>query len=79
MKGKWGHWFKGRAGETQIEVDRRLLRDRISKLKNELTKIEKNRLLELKRELIVTRLLWLDIQMQENQLNEINVRCRCFN
>ena len=29
------------AGETQIEVDRRLLRDRISKLRNELTKIEK--------------------------------------
>ena len=31
------------AGETQIEVDRRLLRDRISKLKKELEKIEKER------------------------------------
>ena len=37
------------AGETQIEVDRRLLRDRISKLKNELTKIEKNRLTRTKK------------------------------
>ena len=31
------------AGETQIEVDRRLLRNRISKLKKELEKIEKER------------------------------------
>ena len=37
------------AGETQIEVDRRLLRDRISKLKNELTKIEKNRITRTKK------------------------------
>ena len=31
------------AGETQIEVDRRLIRTRISKLKKELTKIDKER------------------------------------
>ena len=31
------------AGETQIEVDRRLIRNRISKLKSELNKIEKQR------------------------------------
>ncbi len=31
------------AGETQIEVDRRLLRTKISKLKKELTKIDKER------------------------------------
>ncbi len=37
------------AGETQIEVDRRLLRDRISKLRNELTKIEKNRITRTKK------------------------------
>ena len=37
------------AGETQIEVDRRLLRDRISKLKNELIKIEKNRITRTKK------------------------------
>jgi len=37
------------AGETQIEVDRRLLRDRISKLRNELAKIEKNRITRTKK------------------------------
>ncbi|NQU28402.1 MAG: GTPase HflX, partial [Candidatus Marinimicrobia bacterium] len=31
------------AGETQIEVDRRLIRDRISKLKRDLVKIDKER------------------------------------
>ena len=41
------------AGETQIEVDRRLLRDRISKLRNELQKLRKIELLALKRELTV--------------------------
>ena len=37
------------AGETQIEVDRRLVRTRISKLKNELIKIDKERLTQGKR------------------------------
>ncbi len=37
------------AGETQIEVDRRLLRDRISKLRYELAKIEKNRITRTKK------------------------------
>ena len=37
------------AGETQIEVDRRLVRTRISKLKKELIKIDKERLTQGKR------------------------------
>ena len=37
------------AGETQIEVDRRLIRTRISKLKKELVKIEKEREVQGKR------------------------------
>jgi len=37
------------AGETQIEVDRRLIRTRISKLKKELVKIEKERGVQRKR------------------------------
>ena len=37
------------AGETQIEVDRRLIRTRISKLKKELVKIEKEREVQRKR------------------------------
>ena len=37
------------AGETQIEVDRRLVRTRIAKLKKELTKIEKEREVQGKR------------------------------
>ncbi|MBH49946.1 MAG: GTPase HflX [Candidatus Marinimicrobia bacterium] len=37
------------AGETQIEVDRRLIRTRIAKLKKELTKIEKEREVQAKR------------------------------
>ena len=37
------------AGETQIEVDRRLVRTRISKLKNELIKIDKERVTQSKR------------------------------
>ncbi len=36
------------AGETQIEVDRRLIRTRISTLKKELTKIEKERTIQSK-------------------------------
>ena len=36
------------AGETQIEVDRRLLRNRISKLKKELDKIDKERVTQSK-------------------------------
>ncbi|MCH8012056.1 MAG: GTPase HflX [Candidatus Marinimicrobia bacterium] len=37
------------AGETQIEVDRRLVRDRISKLKDELGKIDRERITQSKR------------------------------
>ena len=37
------------AGETQIEVDRRLIRTRISKLKSDLIKIEKERETQSKR------------------------------
>lgn len=37
------------AGETQIEVDRRLVRERISKLKNELGKIDRERITQSKR------------------------------
>ena len=37
------------AGETQIEVDRRLVRTRISKLKKELIKIDKEREIQSKR------------------------------
>jgi GTP-binding protein HflX len=38
-----GIGFRGGAGETQIEADRRLIRRRIAKIKNELDKIEKER------------------------------------
>jgi GTP-binding protein HflX len=38
-----GTGTRGGMGETQIEVDRRLIRNRISLLKSELTKIEKQR------------------------------------
>ena len=37
------------AGETQIEVDRRLIRTRISKLKKDLVKIDKERVVQRKR------------------------------
>ena len=37
------------AGETQIEVDRRLVRERISRLKNELGKIDRERITQSKR------------------------------
>ena len=37
------------AGETQIEVDRRIIRTRISKLKKDLVKIEKERVIQRKR------------------------------
>ena len=38
-------WYRysGRDGETQIEVDRRIVRTKINKLKNELKGIEKER------------------------------------
>jgi GTP-binding protein HflX len=38
-----GIGVRGGMGETQIEVDRRLIRDRISKLKSELEKMERQR------------------------------------
>ena len=37
------------AGETQIEVDRRMVRERISRLKNELGKIDRERITQSKR------------------------------
>jgi GTP-binding protein HflX len=37
------------AGETQIEVDRRLIRDRITKLKKDLKKIDQERIVQSKR------------------------------
>ncbi len=38
-----GIGVRGGMGETQIEIDRRLIRDRIAKLKKELKKVEKQR------------------------------------
>ena len=57
LKNLWTHLERqrgalgavGGAGERQIEVDRRLLRDRISSLKGELAEINKRRLTEVER------------------------------
>ncbi|MCB9894353.1 MAG: GTPase HflX [Planctomycetes bacterium] len=57
LKNLWTHLERqrgalgavGGAGERQIEVDRRLLRDRIAKLKRELDEINKRRLTEVER------------------------------
>lgn len=57
LKNLWTHLERqrgslsavGGAGERQIEVDRRLLRDRISKLKRELDEINKRRAIEVGR------------------------------
>ncbi len=57
LKNLWTHLERqrgslgavGGAGERQIEVDRRLLRDRISKLKRELDEINKRRQIEVGR------------------------------
>lgn len=43
-----GAGFMGGPGETQIEIDRRLIADRISKLKKELKKVRQNRELQRK-------------------------------
>ncbi|MCG3184847.1 MAG: GTPase HflX [Planctomycetes bacterium] len=57
LKNLWTHLERqrggmgavGGAGERQIETDRRLLRDRISKLKRELDEINKRRVIEVAR------------------------------
>ena len=43
-----GFGFMGGPGETQIEIDRRLIDDRIRKLKEELSSVRKNRALQRK-------------------------------
>ncbi len=43
-----GYGFVGGPGETQIEIDRRLINDRISRLKDELEKVKKTRRLQRK-------------------------------
>ncbi len=56
LTGRWTHLerqiggisVRGGAGETQIEIDRRLTRTRISKLKKELMKIDKERAVQQK-------------------------------
>jgi len=57
LTGRWTHLerqiggisVRGGAGETQIEIDRRLTRARISKLKKDLRKIDKERAVQQKR------------------------------
>jgi len=44
-----GIGVRGGAGETQLEVDRRLVRERIAKLRRELAEIEKERAVQRKR------------------------------
>jgi GTP-binding protein HflX len=44
----WKSRTRAGAGETQIEVDRRLIRDKISKLKIQLSKIQKQRITQNK-------------------------------
>jgi len=44
-----GIGVRGGAGETQLEVDRRLVRERIAKLRRELMEIEKERAVQRKR------------------------------
>lgn len=44
-----GIGVRGGAGETQLEVDRRLIRERIAKLRRELLEIEKERAVQRKR------------------------------
>ena len=56
LTGRWTHLerqiggisIRGGAGETQIEIDRRLTRTRISKLKKDLMKIDKERTVQQK-------------------------------
>jgi GTP-binding protein HflX len=43
-----GYGFVGGPGETQIEIDRRLINDRIARLKDELEKVKKTRRLQRK-------------------------------
>jgi len=47
VSGKGGGYLKG-MGERQIEVDRRLLRERITKLQNELNEVKKHRTVQRK-------------------------------
>lgn len=58
LKGMWGHLVSEQArggiggrfgqGESQLEIDRRLVRDRISSLKRELTELDKHRAVQSK-------------------------------
>lgn len=47
VSGKGGGYLKG-MGERQIEIDRRLLRERITKLQNDLTEVQKHRVVQRK-------------------------------
>ena len=56
LSGLWTHLerqrggtgTRGGAGEREIETDRRIIRDKISRLKNELTKIDKQKVIQRK-------------------------------
>ncbi len=56
LTGMWTHLERQKKGgiglrgpgETEIETDRRIIRDKISRLKNELTKIDKQKVIQRK-------------------------------
>jgi GTP-binding protein HflX len=74
LTGMWTHLERQRGGiglrgpgETEIETDRRIIRDRISRLKVQLTKIDKQMVVQRKNRGKMVRVALVGTPMRENQ------------